>query len=233
MLFDAGFSCRQIQLRLEAIGEDFRELDAIVISHEHSDHINGLAVLSRKTNAAIRMTRQTLSAMPGNFHDAEIVPFEAGGGFAVEDLEVETFTVSHDAIDPVGFCIRHSGKKLSLATDLGYMTDSVRHHLQASDMLILESNHDLDMLKSGPYPWELKQRVMSRAGHLSNASVAEYLLQDWDRRSRQIVLAHLSANNNHPAIAEMDAKGALESARAGATDVYVASQDQPTPVFAP
>ncbi len=231
VLFDAGFSCRQIQLRLAAIGEDFRALDAVVISHEHSDHVQGLAVLSRRTTARVHITRQTLGALPGNPPETETVPFEAGGGFSIGDLDIETFTVSHDAIDPVGFCIRQTGCKLSIATDLGYVTDSVRHHLQDSDMLVLESNHDLDMLKSGPYPWELKQRVMSRAGHLSNAAVAEYLSRDWDRRATKIVLAHLSANNNHPAIAEMDARGALDSARAEATEVYVASQGEPTAVF--
>ncbi len=231
VLFDVGFSCRQIQLRLEAIGEDLRALDAVVISHEHADHVKGLAVLSRRTDAKVHMTRQTLGAMSDDLRDAEIVPFEAGSGFSIGDLDIETFTVSHDAIDPVGFCISHGGKKVSIATDLGYVTDSVRHHLRASDLLVLESNHDLDMLKSGPYPWELKQRVMSRAGHLSNTAVAEYLSRDWDRQARQIVLAHLSANNNHPAIAEVDAQGALDDARAHATSICVAAQDEPTAVF--
>ena len=210
---------------------DFRELDAVVISHEHSDHVQGLEVLARRASPRVYMTGPTQGALPGSPPEAEIVPFKAGGGFSIGDLDVESFTVSHDAIDPVGFCIRQNGSKLAIATDLGYVTDSVRHHLLGSDMIVLESNHDLDMLKSGPYPWELKQRVMSRAGHLSNTAVADYLSRDWDGRSRRIVLAHLSANNNHPAIAELDARGALDAAGAGETEVFVASQREPTAVF--
>lgn len=232
VLFDAGFSCRQIQVRLESIGEDIGSLDAVVISHEHSDHVQGLEVLARKTGVRIYVTQPTRSVLSWKKSaPEEFVEFEAGRGFAIGDLDIETFTVSHDAIDPVGFCVRGPGSKLSIATDLGYMTDSVRYHLANSDMLVLESNHDLDMLKSGPYPWELKQRVMSRDGHLSNTAVAEYLSSEWDRRSRKIVLAHLSSNNNHPAIAELDARGALDSVRAHATDVFVASQHAPTAVF--
>ncbi len=231
VLFDAGFSCRQIQRRLEAIGEDAAALDAIVVSHEHSDHVRGLEVLARKTGAPVYMTELTAGTVSWNKAAPEIVCFEAGRGFAIGDLEIETFTVSHDAIDPVGFCVRRNGRKLSIATDLGYMTDSVRYHLTGTDLLVLESNHDLEMLKSGPYPWEVKQRVMSRDGHLSNSAVAEYLAKDWDRRARTLVLAHLSSHNNHPAIAEMDAQHALDSVGAGGTSILVASQDAPTAVL--
>lgn len=231
VLFDAGFSCRQIQLRLAAIGEDFKALDAVVISHEHSDHVQGLAVLARRTGVRVYMTRLTQGVLRGGPPETEIVHFQAGDGFSVEDLDIETFTISHDAIDPVGFCVRRKDCKLGIATDLGYVTDSVRHHLRGSDMIVLESNHDLEMLKAGPYPWELKQRVMSRSGHLSNTAVAEFLSRDWDRRSRAIVLAHLSENNNLPVIAEMDAREALEGVGAGSTDLCVASQGKPTPVF--
>lgn len=203
-----------------------------MISHEHSDHVQGLEVLTRKTGVRVYATQPTHGVLTWKRTEPEdFVAFEAGRGFSIEDLDVEPFTVSHDAIDPVAFCIRSGGGKLSIVTDLGFMTDSVRYHLAASDMLVLESNHDLEMLKAGPYPWELKQRVMSRDGHLSNAAVAEYLSNDWDRRSRRIVLAHLSANNNHPAIAEMDARGALDSVGATATEVFIASQSEPTTVF--
>ena len=231
MLFDAGLSCRQIQLRLEAIGEDFRALDAIVVSHEHSDHVKGIEVLARKTGVKVYATQLTASALAWKKSVPEISTFEAGGRFFLQDLEIETFTISHDAIDPVGFCVHGNGSKLSIATDLGYVTDSARYYLRNSDLLVLESNHDLEMLKSGPYPWEIKQRVMSRDGHLSNTAVAEYLSKDWDRSSETIVLAHLSTNNNHPAIAEMDAQGALERVGARSTKLVVAKQDAPTEVF--
>ena len=232
VLFDAGFSCRQIQLRLASIGEDFRSLDAVVISHEHSDHVQGLEVLARRTGVRILVTQPTRSVLKWKKEEpSTLEEFEAGRRFTIGDLEVEPFTVSHDAIDPVGFCVRSADRKLSIATDLGYLTDSVRFHLVESDLLVLESNHDLEMLKAGPYPWELKQRVMSRDGHLSNTAVAKYLLRDWDRSSGKLVLAHLSTNNNHPAIAEMDARGALDSVRANSTELFIASQDKPTAVF--
>ncbi len=231
VLFDAGFSCRQIQLRLASIGEDYTRLDAIVISHEHSDHVQGLDVLSRKTDARVLVSQPTSERLTWKKAAPRLEIFEAGRGFEIGDLAVETFTVSHDAVDPVGFCVRRGSHKLAIATDLGYMTDSVRYHLADSDFIVLESNHDLEMLKSGPYPWDLKQRVMSRAGHLSNTAAAEFLAQHWDRRARTVVLAHLSTNNNHPALAEMFACQAIDSTGAQDTRVVVASQDKPTPVF--
>ena len=176
-------------------------------------------------------TKLTAAELSWKKSTPALVPFEAGREFAIGDLDIQTFTVSHDAIDPVGFCVRNRGCKLSIATDLGYITDSVRYHLLGSDALVLESNHDLEMLKSGPYPWDLKQRVMSRDGHLSNAAVAEYLSSDWDRGARMIVLAHLSGNNNHPVIAEMDAHNALVSVGADSIKLLVAKQDQPLPVL--
>ena len=231
ILFDAGFSCLQIRKRLATIGEDYKALDAVVVSHEHSDHVKGLEVLQRQTGVRIHATQLTKSALAWKKGEPEIALFEAGNAFSVGDVVIETFTISHDAIDPVGFCARGDGSKISIVTDLGYMTNSVRYHLSGSDLLVLESNHDLEMLKSGPYPWEIKQRVMSRDGHLSNAAAAEFLRKDWDRKARTVVLAHLSSQNNHPAIAEMDAKTALSSAGAAATRLLVATQDTPTPVF--
>ena len=203
----------------------------MVISHEHSDHVQGLEVLARKTDVQVFATELTASVLSWKRDAPEIVPFEAGRGITIGDLEIGTFTVSHDAIDPVGFHVSHHGCKLSIVTDLGFMTDSVRYHLENTDLMVLESNHDLDMLKSGPYPWAIKQRVMSRDGHLSNTAVAEYLSSGWDRRSRAIVLAHLSGNNNHPAIAEMDARGALDSVGAHGTELLIARQDAPTRVI--
>lgn len=231
VLFDAGLSCRQIELRLDSIGEDFRALDAVVVSHEHSDHVQGLEVLARKSDVPVYATRLTADALTWKKTAPRLIHFEAGREFSIGDLEIGTFTVSHDAIDPVGFCIRNRARKLSIATDLGYVTDSVRHHLLGSDALVIESNHDLEMLKAGPYPWDLKQRVMSRTGHLSNTAVAEFLSNDWDGRAGTIVLAHLSGNNNHPTIAEMDARKALDSVQATRAEVLVASQGEPLPVL--
>ena len=228
MLFDAGLSCRQIHKRLEAIGEDASALDAIVISHEHSDHITGLEVLARTTSTPVYLTKATAGTLSWKKSPPEILHFEAGRGFSIGDLDIASFTVSHDAVDPVGFCIRTKDTKLSIATDLGYMTDSVRHHLLGSDLLVLESNYDLEMLKLGPYPWSVKQRIMSRDGHLSNSAMADFLKQDWDHCAKTIVMAHLSTHNNLPVIVEMEARIALEVVGAKTTKLLVASQDQPT-----
>lgn len=231
MLFDAGLSCLQIRKRLESVGEDYRKLDAVIVSHEHSDHVRGLEVLERQTGVKIYTTPLTGKALTWKRGAPSLATFEPGRTFRVGDLEIGTFTVSHDAIDPVGFVATHRSTKISIVTDLGYMTDSVRQHISDSDLLVLESNHDLDMLKSGPYPWDLKQRVMSRHGHLSNTAVAEYLGQHWDRRARTVVLAHLSRKNNLPVLAEMNAKASLESVRATGTRLMVAEQDSPTPLL--
>ena len=203
----------------------------MVVSHEHSDHVKGIEVLARRTDLKTYATQLTGSALRWKGSGPDLVTFESGRAFSIGNLEIETFTLSHDAIDPVGFSVTQNGCKLSIVTDLGYMTDSVRYHLAKSNLLILESNHDLEMLKAGPYPWEVKQRVMSRDGHLSNTAAAEYLSRDWDRESRAIVLAHLSGNNNHPAIAEMEARAALDSVGATATELIVATQAEPTRVF--
>ncbi len=131
----------------------------------------------------------------------------------------------------MGFCFQSEGVKIAQATDLGYMTESIKHRIKGADMLILESNHDLDMLKVGPYPWFVKQRVMSRVGHLSNDAVSEYLTSEFDRSARILVLAHLSGNNNHPEVARMFAGEALQRCGAVDTRLLVASQDEPSEVF--
>src|SRR5438309_10432505 len=136
-------------------------------------------------------------------------PFESGHRFQVGDVEVRPFTIPHDAADPVGFTFRAEGIKVGVATDLGYMPASVRDHLRGCDLLMIESNHDLEMLRVGPYPWSVKQRVMSRVGHLSNESLAQFFVQDYDRCASYIVLAHISVQNNHPEIALRAAEAAL------------------------
>jgi len=135
--------------------------------------------------------------------------FAAGRGFRVGDIEVMPFTIPHDAADPVGFTFRAEGIKVGLATDLGYLPVSVRDHLRGCSVLVIESNHDLEMLRSGPYPWSVKQRVMSRVGHLSNEALAEFFSNDYDGGAEYLVLAHLSEQNNHPERARAVAEQAL------------------------
>jgi phosphoribosyl 1,2-cyclic phosphodiesterase len=137
--------------------------------------------------------------------------FCAGSSFTVGDIAVTPFTIPHDAADPVAFAFRTEGVKLAIVTDLGYMPASVRHHVRGCDVLMLESNHDLEMLRVGPYPWSVKQRVMSRVGHLSNDALAEFFTSDYDGNAAFLVLAHLSEQNNHPELA----RGAAERALGG------------------
>jgi phosphoribosyl 1,2-cyclic phosphodiesterase len=216
ILIDAGLSCKEIREKLGLIGEAFEALDAVLVSHEHSDHSCGLSPLARKYRSVrkadlpVYATHLSARALDwGTFEFPKIEPFQAGERFTIGDLEIESFTVPHDSIDPVGFCVCADGVKLSLVTDLGYMPESVRFHVRRSDFLILESNHDLDMLRVGPYPWPVKQRVMGRSGHLSNSMVADFILDGLDLSVRNLVLAHLSEHNNHPVIAERSATEAL------------------------
>jgi phosphoribosyl 1,2-cyclic phosphodiesterase len=230
LLADAGLSLRETCRRLALIGEDPARLDAILITHEHSDHVAGPARLAKKLDIPVYISWLTAPAIDWLGHTPKLELFLAGSTLSIGDIEIDSFTIPHDAIDPVGFCFRAQGVKFGLATDLGYVTDSIRFHLRGSDLLLLESNHDLDMLKVGPYPWSVKQRVMSRVGHLSNTSASDFILQDFDRSAAALILGHLSEHNNHPEIARTEAARALES-RGLATKLVIAQQQQPTEVF--
>ena len=231
LLVDAGFSFREISKRLEAIGERSENLDAVLVSHEHSDHIRGLPQMAKKLKIPIYLTAMTAEAIDWKKANPQQEIFQAGQKILIGDIEIDTFTIPHHAIDPVAFCIRSQGVKLGLVTDLGYMPDSVRLQIEGCQLLVIESNHDLDMLKVGPYPWFVKQRVMSRVGHLSNQAVSVFLTDHFDRRAETIVLAHLSDNNNHPEIARLFATSALAKIGVNETRVVVAPQDRTTEVF--
>jgi len=214
LLVDAGLSCRETLKRMAAAGEDPQGLTAILISHEHSDHMAGLPVLARKLKTTVYMTgatNDTWSRQCGKkqTHLERLELFSSGHSFHIGDIQVTPFTIPHDAVDPVAFTFRVDGVKLAIVTDLGYMPASVRDHIRDSDVLMVESNHDLEMLRVGPYPWSVKQRVMSRVGHLSNAALAEFFSSDYDGSAAFVVLAHLSEQNNHPEIARDTAERAL------------------------
>jgi phosphoribosyl 1,2-cyclic phosphodiesterase len=238
---DAGLGKKETLRRLALIEQSAGNLDGIVISHEHSDHVGGLmALISQWRNATLYLNAATHTEVVRNLPERQIkrlqrIEFiQAGQRFAIGDIEVAPFAIPHDAADPLGFTFSSGGIKVGVVTDLGYLPSLVKHHIRESDALVLESNHDLEMLKVGPYPWHVKQRVMSRTGHLSNDCVSEFLAdpEGFDARSRYLVLAHLSENNNHPDVAEISAKEALgrrpsESAFLG--QLLVASQYQPLP----
>ncbi len=232
LLVDAGFSRREIVKRLAAIGESIEAVDAILISHEHSDHVSGLPSLARKWTSPVFVTAITRDNLLFE-EDAPLPPFEffrPGHRFTIGDIEVDAFTIPHDAADPVGFAFSAHGLRAAVCTDLGYVPESVKRQLHGCQILVLESNHDLEMLKVGPYPWHIKQRVMSRTGHLSNLAFADYVEQELDSETQVLVLAHLSENNNHPAIARISAEQALR-ARGATPRLVLADQRQPTGVF--
>lgn len=194
---------------MAAAGKDPKSINAILITHEHSDHVCGLVSLAKYLDVPVYLSSLTAPAIAWGEYQPKIELFQAGKSFRVGDLDVDSFTIPHDAVDPVGFCLRFQGLKYGVVTDLGYMTDSIRYHLRGADLLLLESNHDLDMLKVGPYPWSVKQRVMGRKGHLSNDVACDYIKRDLDSSVTTLVLGHLSENNNHPEIVRLVASQAL------------------------
>lgn len=199
ILIDAGLSGVELQRRMAAKGIDPRNLDAILVSHEHADHIHGVGVLSRRFGLAVHISDATHRASEKNLGRLSAVhPFACGDAFSVGTLAIHPFSISHDAIDPAGFTISSAAGKLGLATDLGVVTGVVRDHLQDCDILILEANHDSQMLIDGPYPWPLKQRIRGRSGHLSNDDAALLLETLLHERLAHVVMAHLSEENNTP-----------------------------------
>ena len=238
ILIDAGLGKRETLARLAAAGTEIGDLDAVLITHEHADHCNGLPQVLSIWKAPLYVTEPTMAQLqrilPETFRKRlrGVESIQTGQRFAVGDIDVHAFAVPHDAADPIGFTFRTNGTKVAICTDLGYMPELVKVHLRATDCLILESNHDLDMLKVGPYPWVVKQRVLSRTGHLSNHAVSEFLAdpEGFDGRARYLVLAHISQENNNPDLALLCAEEALgrrprEFAFTG--ELLVASQDVP------
>jgi phosphoribosyl 1,2-cyclic phosphodiesterase len=199
ILIDAGLSGREIERRMGLRDLKVTELDAILVTHEHSDHIQGVGVLARRYKIPVHISRRTAQAGSGRLGKiAEVVHFRCGAGFQIGGLEIHPFTTSHDAADSAGFTVRACGCKAGIATDLGIATELVKKHLEGCQLLLLEANHDPDMLINGPYPWPLKQRIRGRSGHLSNSQCRDLLGELLHAGLQQVVLAHLSENNNTP-----------------------------------
>lgn len=200
-------------MRLAAIGEDPSKLDAILITHEHSDHISGLSVLCRQNlrRTPVFMTELTAPTVEWNGEASpNVETFQAGTCLELGDFSIQSFTIPHDSIDPVGFVLKAGGVKVAIATDLGYIPESVKYQLQGAHFLLLESNHHPDLLKVGPYPWHIKQRILSRKGHLSNDAASEYIANDLCSETQTLVLGHLSEQNNTVWDAELAARQALD-----------------------
>jgi phosphoribosyl 1,2-cyclic phosphodiesterase len=232
---DAGLSRREVMARLAAIGEDGEKLDAILITHEHSDHVCGLVAVAKTPKDGRRipvyMTRLTAPSIPWGDYEPHLECFQAGTSFHIGDIDVDSFTIPHDACDPVGFCFRACGIKIGIATDLGYVPESIKVHLRGTDLLFIEANHDLEMLRVGPYPWSVKQRVMGRRGHLSNDVVCEFIRNDLDLNTSTLVLGHISESNNHPEIVRNSAARALQCRALFAPRLVIAEPRRQTEVF--
>jgi phosphoribosyl 1,2-cyclic phosphodiesterase len=240
LLVDAGLGKRETLARLAAVEKTVEHLDGILITHEHMDHCNGLPQMLGLWKAPLYVTEPTLDAMrcilPETFGKRlrGVEKIHAGERFTIGNIDVHAFAIPHDAADPIAFTFRTNGAKLAIVTDLGYMPALAKVHLRGTDCLVLESNHDLDMLKVGPYPWVVKQRILSRTGHLSNHAVSEYLADPdgFDAVARYLVLAHLSEENNNPYTAEISALEALSRRPAECAfrgELLVASQRVPLP----
>ncbi len=200
VLIDIGLSALQIRRRLETIGVEPESIDAIVITHAHADHIRGAGVFARKHHTPIYAHPETLDAMTRLFRGEEsLIPWN--GNFRVGDIHFFPFPVSHDAYPTVGYRIEVGTRTITVCTDLGFVTPEVKENVRRAEMLILESNHDPEMLMNGPYPWDLKERIASRVGHLSNHDTGELLREILNGRLQRILLAHLSEENNTPELA--------------------------------
>jgi phosphoribosyl 1,2-cyclic phosphodiesterase len=226
-LIDAGLSGVEIERRLGSRGLAPDRLQAIIVSHEHADHINGVGVLSRRYRLPVYLNRKTAGAAKriGRLHCVNT--FDCGTVFHIDNLHIHPFSLSHDAEDPAGFTVKTNGIKIGLATDLGVVTAMVTEHLKGCRALILEANHDTRMLIDGPYPWPLKQRIQSRLGHLSNTDSRQLLCDVAHADLEHVILAHLSETNNTPDTALNAIAPALTGTR---TRLEVAVQDRCTEI---
>ncbi|NLO99528.1 MAG: MBL fold metallo-hydrolase [Clostridiaceae bacterium] len=212
ILIDAGVSGRRIEAALADIGESFDKIAGIFITHEHSDHISGAGILSRRHNVPIYANADTWNAMRpllGKLKTEHIRYIEPGESATAGDITVKPFPIPHDAVCPVGYNIFVNGKKLTIATDIGHMDKELLTNLEKSEMILLESNHDVEMLKTGRYPWHLKQRILGEKGHLCNdiaGKVVAYLAKNG---TKKFLLGHLSKENNFPELAYQTVCNAL------------------------
>lgn len=227
LLVDVGLSCKQAEKRLSMVGVDPETIDAVLVTHEHIDHIAGISVLSRRYRLPVWVVESAWRAIHGRNPDWFLVKtFNPGESFRLGDITVKPFRVSHDAADPVAYCFQNGRTVFGMATDLGHAPDGVAEDLADANLLMLESNHDTDMLENGPYPWFLKARISSVKGHLSNSQSGGLLKRLIHPGLGGVILAHLSEENNRPELARMEAERVLEEAGAD-LPVYVAEQHAP------
>ncbi|HQX54798.1 MAG TPA: MBL fold metallo-hydrolase [Pyrinomonadaceae bacterium] len=251
VLVDAGMSSREILRRLAEVGVSHDSLDGVLITHEHGDHAGGLRVLMASVNCPVFMSKATEDAYydtraGGQNGDSEsskrkaalnnkTVEIESTRDFRIGDIDFEPFSVPHDAADNFGFVARKDGVRVATLMDFGHITDLVKEKLKGCDAIVVESNHSRDMLRAcSVYTWDLKQRIMSRTGHLSNEDLAEWLQNEFDGSARYIVLAHLSQRANDPHLARLMAESAIQMRSPlfkAETKITISQPKQPTDWF--
>lgn len=233
VLVDAGFSLRQIRLRLASIGRGPENLSGILITHEHSDHVQGLVALGEKLHIPVYCNRPTQEAV--EYKHKTRLPcriFVTGASFEVGDIAVDTFTIPHDAQDPVGFLLRTTAGNIGFLTDLGHTTRLVLERVRPANVLVLEANHDVKMLQDCPRrPWSLKQRILGRHGHLSNEAAADTTEQIMSAGLRHIYLGHLSRECNRPELARQVVNNRLQQIGANHVRLELTSQSVPCPTL--
>ncbi|MCR5742582.1 MAG: MBL fold metallo-hydrolase [Lachnospiraceae bacterium] len=231
VLIDAGISCKRITDSLHGLNMDPRDLSAVFITHEHSDHINGLKTMAKKYGIPVYATAATIGRIKGDGHvDASLCnSIKPDTDIVMGDLTVHPFRITHDAVDPVGYRIEHGDKKVAVATDLGNFTEYTVSNLKNLDAVLLEANHDIRMLELGPYPYQLKRRILSDYGHLCNERSGQLLSEVLHDKLKACMLGHLSKENNYPDLALMAVKCEVDQAdneyRSGDFDIFVAERD--------
>lgn len=204
LLVDAGLSGKKIQEALKSIEVDPKELDGILVTHEHKDHTKGVGILSRRFDLPIYANKGTWDGMEddlGKIKPEHIKIFDTNKQFNIKDIEVNPFDIYHDANEPVGYNFCYNSKKISILTDTGKIDEDIKKLLKGSDIMMIESNHDVEMLKVGSYPWFLKKRVLGDYGHISNETAGELIADLYEGKKQTILLSHLSRENNFPELA--------------------------------
>lgn len=206
LLVDAGFSGKQMEQLMDTVNLNPKELDGLLVTHEHSDHVKGLGILARRYKLPIYANKKTWEAMEGligAIPTEQKFIFDAGTIKTFADIDVESFGVSHDAAEPMFYCFHSAGKKVTIVTDLGYVSDRIKGTIRNSDVFIFEANHDVEMLRMGPYPWNVKRRILSDVGHVCNEDAGLALSDCIGDKTKRIYLAHLSKDNNIKDLARM------------------------------
>jgi len=230
VLVDCGISCKQVRLRMAAAGLHADRLSAILVTHEHSDHVAGVRVCAQRLGVPVYMT-ESCARVVGLPDNVEVRLFEPGVSFMVGTVEVQPYRIPHDTVDPVGFVLGCGEDRVGICTDLGSVTALVIDKLRACRVVLLEFNHDVEMLLEGPYPWHLKQRVRSRHGHLSNDQAAQLLQSLGDGLVEVVLLAHLSEKNNHPDLALRAARKAVSQGHSRPVRLELLTQTGPGPLI--